>query len=44
MFGQPDADEADALAGQLARGGHDHHLRAAEGGLGARDVAHRYSP
>ena len=26
MFGRPDADEADALAGQLARGGHDHHL------------------
>ena len=23
---QPDADEADALAGQLAGGGHDHHL------------------
>ena len=29
--GQADAHEADPLAGQLARGGHDHHLRAGEG-------------
>ena len=28
---QPDADEADALAGELARRGHDHHLGLAEG-------------
>ena len=27
---QPDADEADVLAGQLARRGHDHHLGLAE--------------
>ena len=33
---QADADEADMLAGQLAGGGHDHHLGLAEGGLGHR--------
>ena len=36
---QPDADEADVLAGQLARGGHDHHLGLAEGaGARSRDL------
>ena len=31
---QADADEADVLLGELAGGGHDHHLGLAEGGLG----------
>ena len=39
--GDPDADEADALPGQLAGGGHDHHLGLAEvthgSGTSARD-------
>ncbi len=33
---QPDPDEADPLAGQLARRGDDHHLRGAE--IGVRHV------
>ena len=39
--GQPDAHEADALAGQLPRGRHDHHLGLRERGrAGRRSVAH----
>jgi len=42
---QPDADEADALAGQLARGGHDHHLGLGEGGgRGTGDAGGRAPP
>jgi hypothetical protein len=33
---QADADEADPLAGQLARGGDDHHLVLGEPGFGHR--------
>ncbi len=33
---QPDADEADVLAGELARRGDDHHLGLAEGGAASR--------
>ena len=47
--GQPDAHEADPLAGQLAGRGRDHHLVAAVAAVGpARRgrplAAHRYSP
>ena len=36
---QPDADEADVLAGQLAGGRHDHHLGLREGGRGPAQPA-----